>query len=281
MSLIAIDPIGLTVFQPTNPPPQLGQGHRAATGNIVAAHSSTSSLVQCAVAVQAVQASIAAGRLQRASAQTWGGCDAPVGRRGVDRAPSCVPAFLRLLPQEVPGCAVDSTELSFIRPHPGRNASKPAGIGNTFGSREAAAKLALPRLVVREPEPSPPTPHVSRVDHLTGGGVVTGGLGSLGMLYALWLSSAGGAGASVALLGRSGRAGPETVFSGRLMRGAAVVQAVRADMSAASEVAALLDLLEGSTARSPIQVRDWTTRRRMGIPAVCMSQWYWFRHLAH
>jgi NAD(P)-dependent dehydrogenase (short-subunit alcohol dehydrogenase family) len=70
--------------------------------------------------------------------------------------------------------------------------------------------------------------------------VVTGGLGTLGLLVARWLAAQGAA--HVVLLGRSGRAGAPAAELLQLLGGGcpAEVQVVQADMGSAADVAAVL-----------------------------------------
>ena len=180
-----------------------------------------------------------------------------------------LPAFLRILPQEVPGCVIDSveTDAAALGPPPA-TATSATTAPDVFGARVRGGAAELPRLCVREPGTAqePQRVDATWAGHLQGNSIVTGGLGSLGMLCALWLTGTAGPGARLALLGRSGRAGHETPISGRLMRCGALITAFRADVSSASEVQGLLHVLSGPTASAPIKVRPCS------LPGACKAR---------
>ncbi len=79
----------------------------------------------------------------------------------------------------------------------------------------------------------------------TGMVLVTGGLGDIGFLVAMWLARSAGGGARIVLLGRSGRAAK---LAAALPDMKCVISAAQCDVGSAAEVAALVARLRGEGA---------------------------------
>lgn len=215
-------------------------------------HASLAATAHAAAAVQTAAAGMDGRRLTRAAWERLRaggrglGPGCPVAAAGGGQAaPRAAAAFLRILAQEAPGCEVavgmvDGHECpDGLGPETGRAAPGT----DMYGTISTAGALVQPRLLAQEPaQPSRAWPRPA--EHLHGVTLVTGGLGSLGMLCSLWIAGQSGAGAALALLGRSGRAGGESPLPGRLLRSDAQVHVARADVGSTTELDGLIYWLE-------------------------------------
>lgn len=161
-------------------------------------------------------------------------------------------ALLRVAAQEVAATAWSSVSADELSCAAQQAAAAPL-TADAFGVACSAGLWLVPRLAAAgratasgvAPGGSLMRGGSSGAPMFTGTVLVTGGLGDIGFLVAMWLASSAGGGARIVLLGRSGRAAKLAAAPPDLK---CVISAAQCDVGSAAEVAALVARLRGEGA---------------------------------
>lgn len=202
-------------------------------------------------AVQALQCALGNRSFNavRSSTTAMGPLYAPAGLASGPQGDGgeAVRALLRVLLQEAPTASVQQAGADALaRARPGTLPS-----GDAFENRRASGALLVPRLLGRDAPTQ--APRGAAPAFKGGATIITGGLGSLGMLCALWVSGEFSADAELALLGRTGRASSDAPVPLRLLRSRSLVRLAKADVGSNADVAGLLQ----QTLDGRVQVQSW------------------------